>query len=66
MAASAEGAAMVCALPLEEVAAFSSLRVNLGKDLRAADKRSANLQVAGVETWLHSCPTMGSEGQGGL
>ena len=45
MAAAAEGAALVCALPLEEVAAFSSLRINLSQDLRGADQRRANLQV---------------------
>ena len=45
VAAAAEGAALVCALPLEEVAAFSSLRINLSQDLRGADQRRANLQV---------------------
>ena len=45
VAAAAEGAALVCALPLEEVAAFSSLRINLSQDLRGANQRRANLQV---------------------
>ena len=64
MPAGGEGAALVCALPLEDVAAFSSLRINLSQDLRGPEQRRANLQACRACMAAHHHLSVHAEVQG--
>ena len=48
--AAEEGRCLVCALPLEDLVAFSSLRIYLDTDLKRSDTRAKGLQVAHLST----------------